>query len=462
MSQPMPARLRAVIAALWTGNLFAPFLVSGVAAMLPAMGLSLGGSAVALSLVMACYNLGQGISHILSGRICGFFGVKKVLLAGVALFCLFGVLLGLSQNMPFAIGLRFAQGLAAASISCCVTALSVSLAPPERRGQVISTVVTAVYLGLAVGPVVCGGLTDLWGWRTVFFILALFGAVELWLLHRIIPQDEKPVRGRSFDIAGALLVSLSLSLITFGATCAFLHPAVSALLPSGLILLTVFLRREWRSENPILELRLLARVPDLPGGMVATFINYGAIMGLSLFYSLYLQQVLGLNAFHTGLVVMTQSLVQAVLSPVAGRLADRFDAVRVSTMGMGICGAGMLALLLLGLESSVWQVMLNMAVIGTGIAFFVAPNVAATLGNVPKDQMPIASGLLGCMRTLGGLLSHILMASVIGFYMGEAVVGPDNAELFLSATRCVLLIFAVFNFLAMGLGVRRSAGHRAH
>ncbi|MBQ8665164.1 MAG: hypothetical protein IJ474_05220, partial [Mailhella sp.] len=92
-----------------------------------------------------------------------------------------------------------------------------------------------------------------------------------------------------------------------------------------------------------------------------------------------------------------------------------------------------------------------------GIAFFVAPNVAATLGNVPRDQMPLASGMLGCMRTLGGLMSHILMAGTIGFYMGEAVVGPDNAELFLHATRRVLFAFAVFNFLAMGLGVRRSS-----
>ena len=461
MSHSIPTRLKTIIAALWTGNLFAPFLVSGVAAMLPAMGLSLGGSAVALSLVMACYNLGQGISHILSGRICSFFGVKNVLLAGVGMFCLFGILLALSPNMPFAIGLRFAQGLAAASISCCVTALSVSIAPPEKRGLVISSVVSAVYLGLAVGPVVCGGLTELWGWRTVFFILAILGAVELWLLHRVIPQEKKPEGVRHFDIAGALLVALSLALITFGATCSFLHPAVTALLPVGLVLLAVFLRREWNSENPILELRLLVHVPDLPGGMVATFINYGAIMGLSLFYSLYLQQVVGLNAFHTGMVVMTQSLVQAMLSPMAGRLADRFDPVRISTLGMGICGAGILALLLLDQNTSVWQVVVNMAVVGTGIAFFVAPNVAATLGNVPRDQMPLASGMLGCMRTLGGLMSHILLAGAIGFYMGDAVVGPDNAELFLHATRRVLFAFAVFNFLAMGLGVRRSAGHGA-
>ena len=456
MSEPLSPQLKTTIAGLWTGNLFAPFLVSGVAAMLPAIGASLEGSAVALSLVMVCYNLGQGISHMLSGRICGMVGVKRVLIAGVALFCLLGVLLALAQNMAFAIAIRFAQGLAAASISCCVTSLSVSLAPPERRGQVISTVVTSVDLGLAVGPFVCGGLTELIGWRSVFFIVAFFGAIDLWLLRRVIPAQPPVAPDRPFNLANAALAVVSLSLITFGATCHFLHPAVIWMLPSGFALLAVFVRQELRSHDPIMELRILAKVPGLPGGMAATFINYGAIMGLSVFFSLYLQQVLGLNAFAAGGVMMTQSFMQMALSPVAGRLADRFDAVRVSLFGMAGCGASILALTLLDAHSPVWQVVLQQACLGTGIAFFVAPNVSATLGNVPQEYMPMASGLLGCLRTLGGLMSHILMAGMIGFFMGRASIDAGNAELFMQAMRCTLILFGSLNLLALFFGIRRS------
>ncbi len=456
MSQPLSPQLKTTIAGLWTGNLFAPFLVSGVAAMLPAIGASLEGSAVALSLVMVCYNLGQGLSHMLSGRICSMMGVKRVLLAGVALFCLFGVLLALARSMAFVIGIRFAQGLAAAAISCCVTSLSVSLAPPERRGQVISTVVTSVYLGLAVGPFVCGGLTELIGWRSVFFIVAFFGAIDLWLLQRVIPADPPTAPGRRFNLQNAALAVVSLSLITFGATCHFLHPAVIWMLPAGFALLAVFVRQELRSDSPILELRVLAKVRGLPGGMAATFINYGAIMGLSVFFSLYLQQVLGLNAFAAGCVMMTQSFMQMALSPVAGRLADRFDAVRVSLFGMAGCGASILALTLLDAHSPVWQVVLQQACLGTGIAFFVAPNVSATLGNVPQEYMPMASGLLGCLRTLGGLMSHILMAGMIGFFMGRASIDAGNADLFMQAMRCTLILFGSLNLLALFFGIRRS------
>ena len=126
---------KAVIAALWTGNLFAPFLMSGVAAILPSIGDSLGAPAVMLSLIMVCYNLGQSISHMLSGRIADMFGVKRILLAGVGCFCLFSVFMGLAPSMGVLIPLRFAQGIAAAAISCTVTTLSVTLAQHRRFGR---------------------------------------------------------------------------------------------------------------------------------------------------------------------------------------------------------------------------------------------------------------------------------------------------------------------------------------
>lgn len=452
--QPSSLHLKSVIAALWTGNLFAPFLMSGVAAILPSIGNSLGASAVALSLVMVCYNLGQSVSHMLSGRIADIFGVKRILLAGVGGFCLFCAMMGLAPAMEFIIPLRFAQGIAAASVACTVTTLSVTLAPPNIRGQVISIVVSAVYLGLAIGPLVCGGLTELTGWRTVFFSIATLSLVEFALLRHVIPDVPREGAKRSFDVRGALFGAGGLFCITMGVTCTFIHPAIVGLLPVGFGLMVAFVRREWTSADPMLDLKVLVKVPGLPDGMAATFINYGSFMGLSLFFSLYLQQILGLNAFHAGMVLMIQSLFQTFSSPLAGRLADRYHPGIISTSGMAVCGLSILSLLLLGEHSPVWQVMLSQAALGIGAAFFVAPNMAATLGNVPRDEMTVASGMLGCLRTMGGLMSHIIMSFMIGFFMGDTAVGPESAGLFLHAMRYTLLIFGLLNFFGVALSLR--------
>lgn len=457
---PFSLRLKAVIAALWTGNLFAPFLMSGVAAILPSIGDSLGAPAVMLSLVMVCYNLGQSISHMLSGRIADMFGVKRTLLAGVGCFCLFCVFMGLAPAMEVIIPLRFAQGVAAATIACTVTTLSVTLAPANIRGQVISIVVSAVYLGLAIGPLACGGLTEFMGWRTVFFVIAVLGLAELALLHHVIPEQRREPSGRTLDVVSALLGAGGLFCVTMGATCTFLHPAVTALLPVGILIMIAFVRREWTSSDPMLDLKILSKVPGLPDGMAATFINYGSFMGLSLFFSLYLQQVLGMNAFHAGMVLMMQSMFQTVFSPVAGRCADRYRPGIVSTCGMAACGLSILSLMLLGEHSPVWQVMISQAALGTGAAFFVAPNMTATLGNVPREQLSVASGLLGCLRTMGGLMSHIIMACMIGFFMGDTAVTSESAGLFLHAMRYTLLLFGLLNLMGVGLSLRALRHHR--
>lgn len=452
--------LKAVIAALWTGNLFAPFLMSGVAAILPSIGESLGAPAVMLSLVMVCYNLGQSISHMLSGRIADIFGVKRTLLAGVGCFCLFSVFMGLAPAMSVLIPLRFTQGVAAATISCAVTTLSVTLAPPHIRGQVISIVVSAVYLGLAIGPLACGGITELSGWRMVFFLIAALSLAELILLHHVIPGGTQEKSGRSFDVVSAFLGALGLACMTMGATCTFLHPAVVGMLPLGVLILMAFVRREWTSADPMFDLKILAKVPGLPDGMAATFINYGSFQGLSLFFSLYLQQVLGLNAFHAGMILMMQSLCQTVFSPVAGRMADKYRPGIISTSGMMVCGLSILSLMLLGEGSPVWQVVVSQAALGTGAAFFVAPNMTATLGNVPKEQLSVASGLFGCLRTMGGLMSHIIMACMIGFFMGDTAVTHENSGLFLHAMHYTLLLFGMLNLLGVGLSLRALRHHR--
>ncbi|WP_298067904.1 MFS transporter [uncultured Mailhella sp.] len=446
-------RLKGIIAALWTGNLLAPLLMSGVAAMLPAIGSSFGASAVELSLVMVCYNLGQTVSHLAAGKMCVIHGTKRFLLFSMGLFVALSLLLASAFAMPAVIGLRLAQGISAGGISCCVTALSFTIAPPEHRGKVISIVLTAVYLGLTLGPLVCGGLTELLNWRLVFALVAALGCVVFVLLRSGLPPD-KSASGERFDVPGALLLFLGLSAVTLGAACAFLHPGVIWFFPTGLVLTGLFLRRDWRSPHSILELALLSGVRGVFSGLLATFVNYGAIMGLSLFFSLYLQQVLGLNAFQAGMVMMVQSFAQLLFTLPAGGWTDLFGAARVASLGLAVSAAGLAGVLLLDEHSSLAAVCVCEALLGGGVGVFAASSMAATLEHVPAPQISVASGLLGCMRTLGGLMSNMTLSCTIGFFMGSAVVSPANTGLFLAASRCALILFIAMNLLGLAVMLR--------
>lgn len=458
MDSPVfPHRLKSIIAALWMGNLLAPLLLSGVAAMLPAIGTSLGASAAELSLVMVVYNLGQTNAQLLSGRMCSIHGAKQVLLVSMLFFAGFCCFLARSGSMPVVIGLRLAQGLSAGSISCCVTALSFTVAPPEHRGKVVALVLTAVYLGLTTGPLVCGGLTELFNWRLVFLLIAALAFVNLHLLRRGLPKEERSL-GERFDVPGALFLFLGLSALTLGATCSFLHPAVMGLVPVGILLLGFFLRRDWHSAQPLLDLALLSKVKGVCSGLLAIFVNYGSLMGLALYFSLYLQQILGLNAFQAGIIMMLQSATQLLLSVPAGGWADRFGAAKVASLGLAITALGLIGLLFLDEQSSLAAVCLCEILLGSGCGVFAAPSMTATLEQVPAPRLPVASGLVGCMRALGGLMSHITLSCMLGLFMGSAAVSLGNAASFLTAMRLTLSFFIALNLLGLVTMLRAARG----
>lgn len=453
--QTPPSGFRAVLGALWTGNLFAPFLMSSVTAILPAMGRDLRATAVHLSLIMLIYSLAQAVFNILGGRFGDMWGRRRVLLAGVVMFTVVTVAMGLAPDIGSMMGLRFLQGMAAAMISSCSTAIAISMAPLSRRGQVMGVLTSAVYLGLTLGPVVGGGIATAFNWRWLFLGICAPGCAVWMVLRRFIRQEWRDARGEPLDVAGALLLLAGLSMVALGAGGIGIQPELLWLTPPGFILLGVFVRHEWRAVYPILDLRTFRRAEGLGTGMLATFINYGSTMGLVFFFSLYLQQVRGFTPFNAGLIMVLQSLVQVVASPLGGRLADKLGAERVSAGGMVLCGLGILGVSMLDRASPIVWLTGSQVLLGIGVGLFNAPNMVATLSHVENRHLAVASGLMGSMRTMGGLFSQVLISLVVGHYMGNAPMGPDNVDVFLDAMRASLLCFGVLNLCGILIGLKR-------
>ena len=449
------AHLKTIIGALWAGNLFSPLLAASVIATLPAMGRDLQATAVQLSLVLSIYALSQVVFNILGGRFGDLWGRRRILLTGIGLLCLLSVGMGFAPNIEFFLGMRFFQGMAAAMISSCVTAIAISMSPVPKRGQIMGTLASAVYLGLTLGPLIGGGVATLFGWRWQFFGIVLPGVLVLALLRHFIKQEWREARGETFDLPGACLLLLGLGLITLGASGPGINRILLWLLPFGVLVMAAFFRRQWRIQYPILDIRMFAQAKGMGAGLVAMFINYGSTMGLIFFFSLYLQQVRGLTPFHAGLFMVLQSVVQMIFSPVGGRLGDKLGAELISATGMVICGVAIFGLTFLGLETPLILLIGCQILLGVGIGFFSPSNMVSTLRNVQARHLAVASGLMGSMRTMGALFSQVLTSIIVGHYLGSSAVGPDNMDSFLKAMHIAMLCFSAINLCGVFVGLGR-------
>jgi len=443
------------LAASAVASFLVPFMMSAVGIALPTIQTALSATAVELSWVVGGYVLSLSVILLPIGRIADIVGRRRVFVWGTAWFTLSTMLVSLSWSIGALIFLRVLQGIGAAMINSTGIAIVTSLYPAKDRGRAMGIVIGCVYVGLSVGPLLGGMQTDWAGWRAVFY-LCLIPGILAWILACRIDQEWRPARDETFDVAGTVLYAAVVLTGIKGLT-GLAEPrwglTMLGLAAAAMIFLVRHLRR---AEHPVVSLRLFTGNRVFLMSTLATMINYSGTFAVGFLLSLYLQVVKGFLPVHAGLVLVVQPAVQAVLSPVAGVLSDRFNAGFMATLGMALCGVGLLGLGFVREDTGVWTVVGMLALMGLGFALFASPNMNVIMGSVSPKDYSIASSLVATMRTFGMSLSMGVASVVFGFTMQGRPVGADTVAQFLVSMRIIfevcagLCVAGVFLSLARG------------
>lgn len=455
------AQQRSALLAATMASFLTPFLGSAVNVALPAIGSHLHMNAVQLTWVAQSFLLGSAVCLVPFGRLADLVGRKRVFVTGMILFTLASLGCGVARSMPLLIAFRGLQGVTAAMIFGTGLAILTSVYPPGERGRVIGLNASAVYLGLSVGPFVGGILTRHLGWPSVFLVTVPLGIASLLVASTGLRQEHvEPTRG-GFDTPGTLLYSGALVSLMLGLS-SLPETRGLVLLAAGFTGAMVFVARERRVAQPMLDVRLLGGNAVFAWSNVAALINYSATYAVTFLLSLYLQYMRGFDPAMTGLVLLAQSATMAAVSPFSGRLSDRFEPRFVASGGMALTVIGLVWLSCIGMQTSLAAIVVALAVLGTGFGLFSSPNTNAVMSSVTRSRYGIASATLGTMRLLGQTISMGLAAATLAVFVGRTVITPALHDEFLAAMRLVFAISAglcitgIFASLARG-NVRHSA-----
>lgn len=450
--------LRTVIISVAAAQFMLPFMLSGAGPLLPAIGRDLHASAMQLSLINAAYTLSLAIFHLVSGRVGDMIGRKRLFLTGLMLFVVMSALLPFVPDIWLFLLCRFVQAMGTAMMNTCALSILVSCAPPEQLGRVLGLTSIGVYTGLSLGPGLSGLLGTALGWQFLFFSVVPIGIIAWLLMYCTVRCDWKDAPDDPFDWKGSLSYTLAVSLMSIGAIWLLEGAWALMLFAGGIACLLLFLWAERRSPHPILDVAFLVRNRAFALSTLASFINYSSIFGVTFYFSLYLQGVHGLSLLETGLLLSAQPAIQVFVSPLGGRMADRHGADVIATIGIAVCGVGLL--LGSGVEAgtSLWIVALVQLVIGAGIALFASPNTSAIMSSVDQAHMGQASGLVGTARTLGTLSSMVVISLTMNVFLGDEPLGPTNIPAFLEAMHVNFTLFGILNLLGIFCSIGRMGG----
>ena len=437
----------------------APFMLTSVGVALPSIGRDLGASAMQLGLVEQLYVLSLAMSMLTFGRFGDIIGQRRIFLTGLFVFTLLTFSLGFSGSVKVVMFFRFIQGVGAAMVLAGSMALVAAAYSPEKRARKIGLVSTCTYAGLSTGPVIGGYVTLHFGWRHVFLMAVPIGMAAIAMCLFGMKETEKNASGETMDWAGSLAYAISVGLIMTGAAHAKDVGLGIPMILSGFIGLGIFIRMEIRTQIPLLDITLLSKNRFFTLSCLAALGNYAATFGIVFLMSLFLQYAKGLSPRQAGFVLLMQPLMQVVVSPIAGRLAERFDMARVATGGMLASSAGLLlAALTAGPDVPLWLIILELMLIGAGFGIFITPNSTAIMGSVEKRQFGVASGMIGAMRTLGMAVSLTTISLIFSLLMGEQAITKDTLPLFLLSMRTGLIAYTIFSCLGIILSFGRGAG----
>jgi len=422
-----------------------PFMASSVNIALPSLGKELSMDAVTLGWIATAYLLSSATFLVPFGRIADIYGRKKIFICGIVIFTLSSLFAGMASSTTMLISFRVLQGIGGAMLAGTAVALLTTVYPANKRGRVLGINVAATYIGLSIGPVLGGVLTQHLGWRSIFFLSALLGLAVIGVVLWKLKGEWTGAKGERFDFAGSIIYSLGLVALVYGFT---LLPAMSGvwLIVGGIIGLSAFTRWEMRTRSPVLDISLFRNSRAFTFSNLAALINYSATYAVSFLISLYLQYLKGFNPETAGLILVAMPAMQAIFSPLAGRLSDRIEPRLIASAGMALTTVGLIIFIFLNEETPLAFIIGNLILMGLGFALFSSPNTNAVMSSAPKMAYGVASATLATMRQIGMVLSMGVAMLLFALYMGRVQITPEYYPLFQESMRTSFIIFAILCF----------------
>jgi EmrB/QacA subfamily drug resistance transporter len=378
---------------------------------------SLSTSVSGLQWVVDGYMLAFAALMLTGGTLGDLFGRKKVMLAGVAIFCAGSIVAAIAPSTNVLIAGRIVMGLGAAASEPGTLSLIRHIYPERReRARALGVWAAVSGLALALGPILGGVLAAGLGWRSIFWFGLGFGAVALGVAAVTLIESRDPA-GRRLDVPGLVTGACAITAATFaviaGENRGYGTWWIDALFAAAAILVAAFVLIERKSPDPVLRLQYF-RNPTFAAANVVAFAVNLSVFSVFFFTALYLQLITDFSGYQIALVFTSLAVAMIVSGPLAGRWTARVGPRVPMVLGCLLAGGGLLLTdSELTATTSVGGLTWPLAIAGLGFGIALVSMTQAVLTLVRPEESGMAASTVNTSRELGGVFGVAVLGAVV-------------------------------------------------
>lgn len=365
--------------------------------------------------LMTIFMLVNGIMIPITAFLMETFTTRKLFLTAMGIFIFGTFFCAIAPNFLLLMIGRIIQAAGAGIMMPLMMTVLLLIFPVEKRGSAMGTVGLVISFAPAIGPALSGWLVEQYPWRALFYIvlpLAIIDFVIAFFLMKNVTEQTFP----KVDILSIILSTIGFGGLLYGFSSAgnygWSSPFVFGAMIVGGISLAIFIHRQFKLEQPILEFRVFKNKMFTITTIVGT-IAFVGLIAAELIVPLYMQNMAGYTALESGLVILPGALINGFMSPVTGWIFDKVGARWLSIIGLSILTITTLMYTQLTPTTSIAYLTIVFAIRMFGISMVMMPATTAGLNELPNKWIPHGTAMNNTMRQVAGSIGTAMLITIM-------------------------------------------------
>lgn len=378
------------------------------------------------------------------------FSTRQLFISSMLFLLVGSIIAACAMNFGVLITGRMIQAVGAGIILPLMMTVIVFLYPMEERGAVMGKVGFAIIFAPAIAPTIAGFIVEYMSWRWLFiglipFVLIIIALAYKYLLN--VAEGEKV----KLDVLSVIYSTIGFGFLLFGFSSAGSRGwgdwLVVTSIVLGLVVTLVFCQRQLSSNEPLLNLSVFKNKMFSMTTIVniaITILMYADLILLPM----YLQDGRGFTAFEAGLLLLPGAIINAMLSPVTGKLFDKYGVKPLFIVGMSFIVLSMWAVIDLSSSTSYMYLLIRTIILRIGLAFITMPLNTAALNALPKELASHGSAINNTIRQLAGAIGTAVIVTIYSIQLTKASIGTNEGYVTAAnTTYFFMLVVAIIAFI---------------